>query len=549
VESESGGRENLSEKRSWLPFVLIWIAAALSLGGLAGLSTFGMKDGSGTTPAPTPRPTPTFKICQKCEEDLVVGTPDTAVHMYLFSDRLCGECVAVEEEVLPPLQEAYGSRLSVERRDVEGSSEAYNLLRALERRYGVTHGEMPVIFIGEEVLSGEQEARQGLPQLVERYLAQGGVALPQAPALTPRAPVSGDAALIHVAYFYQTGCRACDRVRLDLDQLTQRYPGLVVHAFDVRERAALCEWLGERAGLPEESRLTAPVVFVGGEALIGENLQTGNLEALVARYVDDGAEPVWEAWASNPGDAASRIISRFRSLSLPMVLAAGLVDGLNPCAFATLVFFVSYLAFTGRQGREVLASGAAFTLGVFLTYLAVGFGLLRFLAKLPFLDAASRWVYGLTAVLCLFLAAGNLYDWWQARRGQADEMRLKLPTRLRRWINRTIREGAGMEAFVPVTFLTGMVISIIELACTGQVYLPTIVFVLGVPEMQAQAGLYLVLYNLMFILPLVVVFVLIMFGTTSQQLRVLIHRHTAKVKLATAALFLLLAGWLVTALA
>jgi hypothetical protein len=101
---------------------------------------------------------------------------------------------------------------------------------------------------------------------------------------------------------------------------------------------------------------------------------------------------------------------------------------------------------------------------------------------------------------------------------------------------------------VPFTFVTGVLVSLIELACTGQVYLPTILFVLGVPEMQAQAGLYLVLYNLMFVLPLVVVFVLAYFGTTSQQLGVLIHRHTSKIKLATAGLFFLLAGWMVVTL-
>lgn len=178
----------------------------------------------------------------------------------------------------------------------------------------------------------------------------------------------------------------------------------------------------------------------------------------------------------------------------------------------------------------------------------MGFGVLKFLAALPFLSGISRWVYGLTAVLCLALAAGSLYDWWQARRGKVEAMRLKLPTRLRRWINRTVREGAGLRAFVPVTFVTGIVISLIELACTGQVYLPTILFVLGVPELRLQAGLYLLLYNLMFILPLVVVFVLAYFGTTSQQLGLFIQRHTATVKLATAGLFVLLAAWMVVTL-
>jgi cytochrome c biogenesis protein CcdA len=288
--------------------------------------------------------------------------------------------------------------------------------------------------------------------------------------------------------------------------------------------------------------------------VVGDDLHAWTLEALVARHADTGAAATWEnrdggsPSASPATGAASSIIERFRSLSLPTVLAAGLVDGLNPCAFVTLVFFVSYLAFMGREGRDVLLAGGAFALGVFLTYLGVGFGVLKFLATLPFLDAAGRWIYGVTAALCLALAAGSLFDWWQARRGKATEMRLRMPTRLRRWANHAIREGAGAGAFVPVTFFTGVAVSVIELACTGQVYLPTLLFVLGVPDMRMQAGLYLVLYNLMFILPLVVVFVLVYFGTTSQQLGLLIHRHTAKVKLATAVLFLLLAGWMVVTL-
>jgi hypothetical protein len=120
-----------------------------------------------------------------------------------------------------------------------------------------------------------------------------------------------------------------------------------------------------------------------------------------------------------------------------------------------------------------------------------------------------------------------------------------MPSRLRRRVNRAIREGIGAGAFVPMTFVTGIAVSIIELACTGQVYLPTILFVLGVPKLRARAGLYLVAYNLMFISPLVVVFILAYLGTTSRQLGLLIHRHAAKVKLAMAGLFLMLAGWMV----
>ena len=109
-------------------------------------------------------------------------------------------------------------------------------------------------------------------------------------------------------------------------------------------------------------------------------------------------------------------------------------------------------------------------------------------------------------------------------------------------------EGAQARAFVPVALATGFFVSIVELACTGQVYLPTIIFVLGMKEMQGQAFFYLLLYNLAFILPLVVVFGLAYFGTSSEQLGAFINRHTAAIKLGTALLFFVLAGWLLTTL-
>jgi len=87
------------------------------------------------------------------------------------------------------------------------------------------------------------------------------------------------------------------------------------------------------------------------------------------------------------------------------------------------------------------------------------------------------------------------------------------------------------------------------LACTGQVYLPTIIFVMSVPAMQSRAVLFLVLYNLLFIAPLVVVFIMVWYGTTgTKQLTNFLQRHAATVKLGMALLFAGLAAWLVIAL-
>ena len=363
---------------------------------------------------------------------------------------------------------------------------------------------------------------------------------------TPSIPASP---AIHMAYFSKAGCPVCALVNAYLDAVQRLYPQLIITEFPIEEKEskALSEWLGQRSSVPEEKRLSTPMVFVGEDYLVGRDEVTlENLQAVLDKYVSGGAEATWKDF--DPEQSEMSIVERFRSFSMLTIAGAGLVDGLNPCAFATIVFFISYLAFLGRKGREILTVGAAFALGVFLTYLLVGVGLLKALEGLLFLTTVGRWVHGLTALLCLTLAVFSFLDYRKARRGELQTMTLRIPLRLRKRINRIIREGARARAFVPVAFATGFVVSIVELACTGQVYLPTIIFVMGMPERQGKAFFYLLLYNLAFILPLVVVFGLAYFGATSDQLGIFINRRTATIKLGTALLFLVLAGWLLAML-
>jgi len=136
-------------------------------------------------------------------------------------------------------------------------------------------------------------------------------------------------------------------------------------------------------------------------------------------------------------------------------------------------------------------------------------------------------------------------DNFKARQGRLEEMSLTLPKRLRGVTHKLIRQGSAKKWYVLAALALGLVVSLIELACTGQVYLPTIVFVMGVPELRARAVGTLVLYNLMFILPLVVIFLLVYFGTTSQQLTAWMKKHAATVKIVMAVFFVILAAWLI----
>ena len=496
------------------------------------------------------------------------------VRAVLFYSDSCPHCHVVLEQVLPPLQARYGPQLEIRTIEIS-TADNYELLLRVEALRGIPpeKGVVPELFIGEYVLFGQKEIAERLPPLIEEFLAQGGVGWPEGletldtptaqPTRTPKAchtcdeeviadqatpsPTQTPQPLIHVAYFSQAGCRDCDRARYDLQYLGDKYPQLQVHEFDVKQHASLAEWLGQRHQVPFNKRLTAPALFAGSDVLLGEAVNVHNLEALIRRYLATGSEAYWSL-QTDLGSAEAGILQRFQSFGPLTVMAAGLVDGLNPCAFATIVFFISYLSFVGRKGGEILLVGAMFALGVFLAYFGVGVGLLKLLSAQPFLPVLSRYLYGLTALLCLTLAIGSLDDWYQMRIGRPEGMKLKLPVRLRRRINQVIRQGVNVRAIAGVALVTGIVISLIELACTGQVYLPTIIFVLGVPALRVRALLYLFLYNVLFVLPLIAVFLLAYWGTTSERLGRFVNERTGAIKLVTAGLFVVLAGWMVVML-
>ena len=485
----------------------------------------------------------------------------SAVHGLYFYSQDCPHCMEVLNDLLLPMQAEFGTKLDIRLVEID-YADNYELLINAEEHFKVKAEEraIPTLIIDDQILIGQDTIEAGLRGIVENGILSGGIDWPDIPNFDPAAIVSeenaaanaeicsldnGEAcetgAPIYAAYFYQTGCDSCSRVEADLSYLRNRYPQLIVEKFNVYDHPGLGLWLAERAGKDD---FHTPAVFIGNQAWIGEEEITPEaVEAALQCYQQEGAPKVWEAYS--PDEGSSNIVERFRSMSWLTVVFAGLVDGLNPCAFATLIFFVSYLTLSGRKGREVIFVGLSFTIGVFLAYLVIGLGLYKVLDLMGnLLNTLARWVYIITAAICLGLSIFSILDYFKARRGKLEDMSLKLPDPLRKRINSVIRKGRSARSYYIGAFITGLLISILELACTGQVYLPTIIFVSSMPELKLRAIFYLVLYNLLFILPLVVVFILAYYGTTSKDLTSFLQKHTAAVKIGMAVIFFALAVWL-----
>lgn len=487
--------------------------------------------------------------------------PESTARFAFFFRPTCPHCKEVEENVFPQIVAKYGDRVQWEAYD---TSDEVNLraLIGLGQVFGVPEdslGAVPVVFMGDEytmysLLLGGVQIPTYLESRLEWYLDVGGVSLPEwmdqlfelaetpFPTVTPESTSTGPRAPeVHLAYFSEPGCSECSRVANILGVLQERYPNLVVHEYDIVDDISLNLCLSERLGVPEDQRHDAPTVFVGTDYLVDRDIRLDPLIEILDRYAQSGAPPGWE---SCPEDSSALP-------ALPpwgQVIVGGLVDGINPCAFATIIFFISYLTAIERKGRDIILVGLAFTLAVFVSYLAFGLFLRQvFTDLIGRVGVVLRLVLNVTmAVVCLVLAVLSASDFRKARKGKVKDISLRLPDRMRRWINATIRKGMHeptLNRLVVASFISGVVVSFIELTCTGQGYVP-IILMLSSPEQRGQAVIALVVYCLLFVVPLIAVFVAYYMGTSSRQLGTLLQRHAATVKLAMACVFFVMGIWL-----
>jgi thiol-disulfide isomerase/thioredoxin len=472
------------------------------------------------------------------------------VQVYLFYTEDCLSCEGILQGYLPSLQSLYPS-VEVKTFDIANPTHFEALIK-LEKQFGRTGDDFPVAFIGDQILGGEQEIMERLNPLIQKYQLEGGFPLPPIEISSSTQP-SEKTFSVDLAYFYQKGCPKCDRANYLLKYLSRKYPRLNIKEIDINtpDGKRLNETLSNRLNLPAEKRLTAPSIFIGQDYVLTGEITESRVEALIQKYEKMQTPSALKVESGDMKKAEESIINRFKSLGVLMVVSAGLIDGLNPCAFATLIFFISYLTMVGRKRKEILWVGIGFSGAVFLTYLLIGFGILSFVQHLSFLPMFSRIVYLITIAVAFVLGIYSLYDYVQLKRGRPSEMKLQLPDFLKKRIHWTIRtrsgdlmtnKETGYTRYLLAAAVSGVVISILEFTCTGQVYLPTILFVTKIPSLRASAVSYLISYNVMFIVPLLTIFGVVYWGVTSEQLAFFLQKRASTIKLLTSLLFFTLAG-------
>ena len=365
--------------------------------------------------------------------------------------------------------------------------------------------------------------------------------------LAPGAEAVGQPLVAH--FFYTPGCPSCEPTKQAVAAAQKKFSGRVDVIWHSINNAALSAQENQKnysafiRALDHYKRKDTPslTVFAGNACLGGDEIIKKLDITLEVLLRDKVMTPDFTQFGATNGDFQKRT-------SIWLVMGAGFADGFNPCAFATVILFVSMLSGVGRDRKTILAVGLSFVLGVFLTYVAIGaafFQMMMYFDRVPALSYVGLAIKWFSLALVVVAGVLSLYDAVRAfRSGGKAKMLLVLPDGLKDRIRKRLRVTAHGGSLVVGAFISGIVISFLEAACTGQTYLPVITGLVSDDTTQTRGYALLLLYNVLFILPLLAVFFAVFFGMTSEQIGNAMRRKVWVTKLALGAIFLAMAYWL-----
>lgn len=187
---------------------------------------------------------------------------------------------------------------------------------------------------------------------------------------------------------------------------------------------------------------------------------------------------------------------------LLILLPAAIADSINPCAFAILFVILSSVLSGGGSHKRVLLTGMAFTMSIFVSYYLMGIGLYKAFAFSWQADLLK--IIAASVAILIWLANIKDYLWfWKVF---TMEMPVSLKMKSKVWLK---------KIHSPLwAFFIGILISLFLLPCTGGPYLTILTYLASESATINLAGyMYLLIYNLVFITPFVVITLLVSLGS------------------------------------
>lgn len=226
-------------------------------------------------------------------------------------------------------------------------------------------------------------------------------------------------------------------------------------------------------------------------------------------------------------------------LSLPLITGLALVDSINPCVIGVLILLMTVLLQAGNK-RAVLLNGIAYAIGVYLTYLVGGLTLLGIFNAIRDVLFVSQILYIVIGIFVLIAAILEIKDFfWYGR-----WFSLAIP---KRFVSTIETKAQGTTRGFWTSFSFGVILTLIELPCTGAPYLAILTLMSQSGYAYLTALPLLLYYNLIFVLPLIVIIFLAYRGFAMKRLEGWRQEHRGAMRLYIGLFLLAIGIWIITA--
>ncbi len=301
------------------------------------------------------------------------------------------------------------------------------------------------------------------------------------------------------------GCPHCKKVEEYLKESGRDEYVVIREVYYNRDNAAELSNVFERLKVPESSR-GVPFLVFGDRYFVGEKqiidfLKNYNFAAVPVWIADSYREekPGEDICFEDTSFSCSTSNTKSSHLTWLAVTAGALVDAINPCAFAVLILLLMAVGAVNKDSKKSLfASGLSFVVAVYISYFLMGLGILKALSLVSY----AAWIKTALALLALILGLLNLKDFIAYKK---FGFVMEVPFAWRDKLKALIKRARGPRS----AFAVGLGVSLFLLPCTSGPY----IVILGMLRTITLKGLiYLLYYNFVFVLPMLVIVVVATLG-------------------------------------
>lgn len=310
--------------------------------------------------------------------------------------------------------------------------------------------------------------------------------------------------------FYGQGCPHCAQLSSFLNKVESKYPSLQIIQKEVyfnQDNRILFQVMANAYGRQIEG---VPTVFINDKIIVGYSSALGNqIEQEIIKCMQEKCpsplnnvpeEVLSIIGESSPPEAPEKTQLK-EQVTLGAVIAAAAVDAINPCAFAVLIILLTTIL-AAKQRKKALYAGLTFSAAIFISYLLMGIGLYSAIQ----LTGITHAFFIIVAVLAIILGLFNLKDYfWYGKL-----FVMEVPRAWRPKMKGLIRGVTSITG----AFLIGFVVSLFLLPCTSGPYI-VILALLAKIATKNYALMLLLLYNLIFILPMLIITGAVYYGFTT----------------------------------